>query len=101
MSIILSNHVEEILSKVEGVLNVTNAELAFPVIQNVYETQRDKFKRIVVPFTDGVKSLQVVTDLEKAYQTNGIKVILLLKMFMQLEMMEVTCSNNYGQNQFP
>lgn len=52
-----------------------NADMAFPVIQNVYETQRDKFKRIVVPFTDGVKSLQVVTDLEKAYHTNGKQLI--------------------------
>jgi preprotein translocase subunit SecA len=31
-----------------------NADMAYPVIKNVYETQRDKFKRIVVPFTDGV-----------------------------------------------
>ena len=30
------------------------ADLAFPVIENVYKTLRDKFKRIVVPFTDGV-----------------------------------------------
>ena len=52
-----------------------NAEMAFPVIKNVYETQRDKFKRIVVPFTDGVKNLQVVTDLEKAYETNGKQLI--------------------------
>ena len=52
-----------------------NADLAFPVIKNVYETQRDKFKRIVVPFTDGVKSIQVVTDLETAYKTNGKQLI--------------------------
>jgi preprotein translocase subunit SecA len=52
-----------------------NAEIAFPVIKNVYETQRDKFKRIVVPFTDGVKTLNVVTDLEKAYETNGKQLI--------------------------
>ncbi len=52
-----------------------NADIAFPVIKNVYETQRDKFKRIVVPFTDGIKSLNVVTDLEKAYQTNGKQLI--------------------------
>ncbi|WP_223033930.1 preprotein translocase subunit SecA [Hanstruepera marina] len=52
-----------------------NAEIAFPVIKNVYETQRDKFKRIVVPFTDGVKNLQVITDLEKAYETNGKQLI--------------------------
>ncbi|OIQ30653.1 MAG: preprotein translocase subunit SecA [Bacteroidetes bacterium MedPE-SWsnd-G2] len=52
-----------------------NAEIAFPVIANVYENQRDKFKRIVVPFTDGVKNLQVVTDLEKAFETKGKQLI--------------------------
>ncbi|RCW91526.1 preprotein translocase subunit SecA [Winogradskyella arenosi] len=51
------------------------ADLAFPVIENVYNTQRDRFKRIVVPFTDGVKNLQVVTDLEKAYETKGTQLI--------------------------
>ncbi|WP_179376488.1 preprotein translocase subunit SecA [Winogradskyella wichelsiae] len=51
------------------------ADLAFPVIENVYDTQRDRFKRIVVPFTDGVKNLQVVTDLEKAYETKGTQLI--------------------------
>ena len=52
-----------------------NAEMAYPVIKNVYETQRDKFKRIVVPFTDGVKTLQVITDLEKAYESHGKQLI--------------------------
>ena len=51
------------------------ADLAYPVIENVYNTQRDKYKRIVVPFTDGTKTLQVVTDLEKAYQTKGKQLI--------------------------
>jgi preprotein translocase subunit SecA len=51
------------------------ADLAFPVIENVYNTQRDRFKRIVVPFTDGVKNLQVVTDLEKAFETKGTQLI--------------------------
>ncbi len=52
-----------------------NAQMAFPVIKNVYENQGDKFKRIVVPFTDGVKTLQVVTDLEKAYETEGKQLV--------------------------
>jgi len=52
-----------------------NADLAFPVIENVYKTQRDRFKRIVVPFTDGVKTLQVITDLEKAYETGGKQLV--------------------------
>ena len=41
----------------------------------MYQTQRDRFKRIVVPFTDGIKNLQVITDLEKAYETNGKQLI--------------------------
>jgi len=48
-----------------------SAEAAFPVIKNVYETPGNKFERILVPFTDGVKTLNVATDLEKAYNTEG------------------------------
>ena len=47
------------------------ATLAFPIIKNVYEDPANNFERIAVPFTDGVKSLQVVTNLEKAYETEG------------------------------
>ena len=54
---------------------VRNAEMAFPVIKNVYETQGEKFKRILVPFSDGLKTLNVATDLEKAYETEGKQLI--------------------------
>ena len=52
-----------------------NADLAYPVIENVYLNQGDKFKRIVVPFTDGVKQLQVITDLQQAYESKGKQLI--------------------------
>lgn len=52
-----------------------NATTAYPVIENIYENHRDKFKRILVPFTDGVKTLNVATDLEKAYETHGKQLI--------------------------
>ena len=52
-----------------------NAEIAYPVIKNVYENQKDKYKRILVPFTDGVKTLNVATDLEKAYETEGKQLV--------------------------
>ncbi len=51
-----------------------NAERAFPVIKQVYEGE-NKFERISVPFSDGQKTLQVVTDLEKAYETEGIQLV--------------------------
>ncbi|WP_224489442.1 preprotein translocase subunit SecA [Robertkochia flava] len=52
-----------------------NAQTAFPVIKNVFENQADRFQRIVVPFTDGVKTLKVVTDLKEAYESEGKKLI--------------------------
>ncbi|MBF2707807.1 preprotein translocase subunit SecA [Flavobacterium soyangense] len=52
-----------------------SAREAFPIIQNVYEDKNNQFERIVVPFTDGIKSLNVVTDLKKAYESNGNQLI--------------------------
>ncbi|MFD2528165.1 MULTISPECIES: preprotein translocase subunit SecA [Polaribacter] len=48
-----------------------NAVLAFPVIKDVFENEGDRYERIVVPFTDGIKSLQVVTNLKEAYESEG------------------------------
>lgn len=47
------------------------AQQAYPVIKNVFETRGEMYKNIVVPFTDGVRLFHVVTDLEKAYRTQG------------------------------
>jgi len=55
---------------------IRNAEIAYPVIKSVYERDKDKYKRILVPFSDGVKTLNVATDLEKAYETEGKQLIL-------------------------
>ncbi len=47
------------------------AEQAYPVIKNVFETRGEMFKNIVVPFTDGQRMYNVVTNLEKAYRSQG------------------------------
>ena len=52
-----------------------NRTLAFPVIKNVYENKTNSFKRIVVPFTDGKKIINIVTDLKKSYESNGENLI--------------------------
>ncbi|MBD1259126.1 preprotein translocase subunit SecA [Maribacter polysiphoniae] len=52
-----------------------NAATAFPVIKKVYEDNSNKFERIVVPFTDGIKSLNVVTNLKEAYESDGKQLV--------------------------
>ena len=48
---------------------------AFPVIKDVYENESNSFENIVVPFTDGKKTIQVVTPLEEAYKTEAKSLI--------------------------
>ncbi|MCH4896523.1 preprotein translocase subunit SecA [Marinilabiliaceae bacterium JC040] len=49
----------------------TIAEQANPVIKDVYENRGGAYKNIIVPITDGVKVYNVLTNLEKAYNTEG------------------------------
>jgi preprotein translocase subunit SecA len=52
-----------------------SAREAFPIISNVYEDKNNQYERIIVPFTDGIKSLNVVTDLKKAYESHGNQLV--------------------------
>ena len=52
-----------------------SAAQAFPVIREVYENPSNTYERIVVPFTDGQKMLNIVTDLKEAYESAGKKLI--------------------------
>jgi len=44
-------------------------EKAYPIIENVFLNQGSMFKMIQVPFTDGIKTMTIVTDLQQAYET--------------------------------
>lgn len=44
-------------------------ENAYPIIENVFLNQGSMFKMIQVPFTDGTKTMTIVTDLKEAYET--------------------------------
>jgi preprotein translocase subunit SecA len=52
-----------------------SAREALPIISNVYEDKNNQYERIIVPFTDGIKSLNVVTDLKRAYETKGNQLV--------------------------
>ena len=52
-----------------------SAREALPIITDVYKKEGNTFERIIIPFTDGIKTLNVVTDLKKAYETNGAQLI--------------------------
>jgi preprotein translocase subunit SecA len=52
------------------------AEQAFPVVKDVYTNPNNTFENIVTPFSDGIRGVQVVANLKKAYETRGRELIL-------------------------
>ncbi|HET7818370.1 MAG TPA: SEC-C metal-binding domain-containing protein, partial [Bacteroidia bacterium] len=48
---------------------------AFPVIKNVYENQGSQYENIVIPFSDGLKVLQVMANLKKSYESQGKHIV--------------------------
>jgi preprotein translocase subunit SecA len=69
---------QEIIEKVYGSCyssyqnkSTSIAMQAYPVIKDVYENQSATYENIVIPFTDGLKTLQVVTNLKEAHESEG------------------------------
>jgi len=51
------------------------AVATFPVIKDVYENQ-SQFENIAIPFSDGIKQVQVIANLKKSVETEGKEVAL-------------------------
>ena len=51
-------------------------EQAFPVVRDVFTNPNNTFENIVTPFSDGIRGVQVVANLRKAYETKGRELIL-------------------------
>ena len=51
------------------------AEVAMPVIKQVYENQGNMYENILVPITDGKLVYNIRTNLKKAYETEAKEVV--------------------------
>ena len=71
-----------------------NATLTFPIIKQVFENPNNKYEKIVVPFTDGTKTLNVVTHLETAYKTKGKNLIEDFERNITLALIDETWKNH-------
>ncbi len=56
-------------------LKETIAAQVVPVFQNISNTQNNQIQNVVVPFTDGKKGIQVLSNLQKTIETNGIELV--------------------------
>ncbi len=61
---------------------------AFPIIKNVFEGQGQQYDTIGVPFTDGIRGIQLGVDLKKAYESKGEEVVKSFEKFAMLHLID-------------
>ena len=64
------------------------AAQAMPVITDVFLNQGKQYENIVVPITDGMKTMQVVTNLEKCYRSHGHDLITSIEKYITLAIID-------------
>jgi preprotein translocase subunit SecA len=68
--------------------NATLAAQAMPVITDVYLNQGKQYENIVVPITDGLKTMQVVANLEKCYKSQGLELSSSIERYITLAIID-------------
>ncbi len=68
--------------------NVGIAAAAYPVIKDVYERAAQLYENIAIPITDGQKTLNLVANLKKAYETQGREVALSIEKSITLAIID-------------
>ena len=68
----------------------TIAQKAFPIIKDVFENQSATYENIVIPFTDGMKTLQVVTNLKESVEQEGKNIGLAIEKSVTLAIIDDT-----------
>lgn len=63
-------------------------ERAFPVVAQVYETQGQQFENILIPITDGLKTIQILVNLKKAYESKGLEITRALERMITLSLID-------------
>jgi preprotein translocase subunit SecA len=84
----LADAVHEAAVKSYARHNNTLAAQAMPVITDVYLNQGQQYENIVVPITDGLKTMQVVANLEKCYKSQGMELSSSIERYITLAIID-------------
>ncbi|MFW5757680.1 MAG: SEC-C metal-binding domain-containing protein, partial [Bacteroidota bacterium] len=87
-SVQLTNEVFEIASKRYRDKMESITRVAFPVIKNVHETAGERYENIAIPVTDGVKTMNILVNLKKAFESEGRDVTLSIEKSITLAIID-------------
>jgi len=87
-SVQLTNEIFELASKRYRDKMESITRVAFPVIKNVHETAGERYENIAIPVTDGVKTMNILANLKKAFQSEGRDVTLSIEKSITLAIID-------------
>ena len=70
------------------------AEIANPVIKQVYETQGEQYQNIIIPITDGRKMFNIPVNLKAAYESESKVIIKVFEKMILLHIMDENWKEN-------
>ena len=80
----LFDHLSEVYKKHAEQISLQS----YPVIKDVFEDRGHQYENILVPFTDGTKTVNVIAPLRKSYETNGKEVFLSFEKMVMLSFID-------------
>ncbi len=84
----LSQALAEQIQKVYGRRAEALVAQAWPIMKNIYETQRATYENVVVPVGDGKRIYQVIVNIKKAYESKGKELIRAINKTINLVMID-------------
>ncbi len=69
-------------------------EAIYPNLQQIYNENGDKIENIVIPFTDGIRGMQLYVDLKDAIEQNALPVVQTLEKNITLAMIDDAWKNH-------
>lgn len=64
------------------------AQLAFPYVENIYESKNYRYENIAFPVSDGVKTMNAIAPIEKSYKTQGKEISLSIEKSITLHIID-------------
>ena len=90
----ITEHIYTLCLQNYRIKNEAIGKNTFPVVKEVFENQSAKYENIVIPFTDGIKTLQVVTNLKEAYESKGDNIPLSIEKGVSLAIIDASWKDN-------
>ncbi len=84
----ISDNLYELISKGYKEKTEYTSEKVFPIIKDIFENHLNKYENIAVPITDGLKTMQVLANIRKTYDSKGREITIAIEKGLSLAIID-------------